>query len=102
MHIGKLVPVRGDFDGTWVHALPTKHGVSFSEDHLEAVPLLFKSKHSKALGVLSKENNPLVVVSDNQFEDSVSEEEDGQGNISLPAAKTRLGDSVDVSQLVEP
>ena len=41
VHVDKLVPVKVDFNGYWVHNLPKKHEVSFSEDHLEAVPLLF-------------------------------------------------------------
>ena len=42
VHVDKLVPVRGPFDGEWVHELPKGNESTFPEQYLDGIPGLFR------------------------------------------------------------
>ena len=42
VHVDKLVPVRGQYDGAWVHGLPSKMEAQFCDEHLDGLAKMFK------------------------------------------------------------
>ena len=51
VHIDQVVPIWGNFDGNWIHDLPRKCELLFSEDHLEVV---------KKPGICEESTQPLA------------------------------------------
>ena len=43
VHVDKLVPVQGQYDGAWVHELPSKMESQFCDEHLDGLAKMFKN-----------------------------------------------------------